>query len=519
MGEIFELTQEQIETFVENNRPKYIYFENWNENDDYYTAFYGSPVKTQYQTFVCTVCGHEWSEEGHIQQHKKEKSCPSCGNNNYAFNRRFGRRSQKEHMNCVVVYIENKDSVWAECLRIDLEDYTDIWNPSVFIDRRTLYHFSPGGGQRYKRQYTYKTGKDTWVPMKSRAGYAFYTGLGTIATRVERADFYIIGEMSDTFLGRFSIDNYPDDSSGQGTLAYMMACCEAPVFCEFCLKAKLWTLLDSRLFKNYSVSKKVKYKARNIEELFPTLDKPRRKAAINYLLENRQSDPYATDKVISFLEENTPDYFRYMASIFGEHFLTAQEIMNKTKVGPIKLANYIKKQLVSYKLYSDYLEECSTLGYDLTDSAVLYPKDLRRKHTETSALCRYKTDDKEINKSRKRAEKLRKNGAEYSRGRLMIVVPNDTVEIIIEGAQQSHCVGGYVTKHSEGKTTILFIRKKSDPFTPYCTLEMDMANRIVRQWYGQANKQSYRDNLEVNQLLEHYIRHLEYKSKKGIKTA
>lgn len=193
--------------------------------------------------------------------------------------------------------------------------------------------------------------------------------------------------------------------------------------------------------------------------------------------------------------------------------------MNKTKVGPIKLANYIKKQLVSYKLYSDYLEECSTLGYDLTDSAVLYPKDLRRKHTETSALCRYKTDDKEINKSRKRAEKLRKNGAEYSRGRLMIVVPNDTVEIIIEGAQQSHCVGGYVTKHSEGKTTILFIRKKSDPFTPYFTLEMDMANRIVRQCYGKANKQSYRDNLEVNQLLEHYIRHLEYKSKKGIKTA
>lgn len=515
MGEIFELTREQLETFAENNRPKYIYFENYNKNDNIFDGYYGVDVKSPYQRFICTACGREWCEDGHGQQHKHLKQCPGCGIRTTAYNEKFGRSSKKEHMNCIIFYKENHDSVWAECVRIDIEDYTDIWDPNIYIDRRTLYHFFPGGGQRYRRKY------DRWEPMKSRAGYTFYTGLGTVMAAAERAHFYIRENIADTFLERFQFHHFPDDGTGCGTLAYLMACCEAPAFCEFCSKAKLWELMSSRLFKNYAVSKKLRYKAQSVADIFHTLDKPRRKAAINFLCENRRTSAGMADELVTFLEKNTPDYFRAMNKLFGSDFLKASEVIEKTGQTPKKLLNYTEKQHATIRLYADYIKECVSLGYDLTDSIVLHPKNLREKHEETSRLCRYKTNDAESKKAEKRAELLRKNGAEYRRGRLMIVVPNNTVEIIQEGAKQSHCVGSYAAEHAKGKTTILFIRKKIAPGIPYFTLEMDMVSRKVRQCYGKGNKESYHTNLEVGQLLEHYIRHLEWcaKNKKGIKTA
>lgn len=70
-----------------------------------------------------------------------------------------------------------------------------------------------------------------------------------------------------------------------------------------------------------------------------------------------------------------------------------------------------------------------------------------------------------------------------------IVVPEKPLDIVHEGASLHHCVAGYVDKVAAGKTTILFLRKVSEPLKSFYTIEVQNS-RIVQihgnynQWLG-----------------------------------
>ena len=67
----------------------------------------------------------------------------------------------------------------------------------------------------------------------------------------------------------------------------------------------------------------------------------------------------------------------------------------------------------------------------------------------------------------------------------MIVLPKNAEEIRREGRTLNHCVGNYVERVAKGETLILFVRKESDPETPYFTLEY--RNNHVVQCRGKFN--------------------------------
>ena len=54
----------------------------------------------------------------------------------------------------------------------------------------------------------------------------------------------------------------------------------------------------------------------------------------------------------------------------------------------------------------------------------------------------------------------------------LIRLPVDKNEIIKEGMELHHCVGGYAERHETGDTTIMFLRKKSEPDKPFYTIEV-----------------------------------------------
>ncbi|MBR2492806.1 MAG: PcfJ domain-containing protein, partial [Paludibacteraceae bacterium] len=74
----------------------------------------------------------------------------------------------------------------------------------------------------------------------------------------------------------------------------------------------------------------------------------------------------------------------------------------------------------------------------------------------------------------------------------LIRLPLKLSEIIKEGSSLNQCVGGYVDRHANGDTTILFLRKKSDKDKSFYTIEChgtDPNKGIdVRQIHGQNNK-------------------------------
>lgn len=78
-----------------------------------------------------------------------------------------------------------------------------------------------------------------------------------------------------------------------------------------------------------------------------------------------------------------------------------------------------------------------------------------------------------------------KNKYSFEYQGLKIVVPESMQDIIDEGKALSHCVGGYAERHAEGKLSILFIRKLSDPDTSYVTMEVQ-GKRII-QYHGYKN--------------------------------
>ncbi|ERL20418.1 PcfJ-like protein [Streptococcus pyogenes GA06023] len=85
--------------------------------------------------------------------------------------------------------------------------------------------------------------------------------------------------------------------------------------------------------------------------------------------------------------------------------------------------------------------------------------------------------------------------------------PVDSGELIREGKTLSHCVGSarYTQAHASGKTTIIFIRRKSDSDKPFYTMEYkaghivqvrgkhnqsatEEVQKVVDQWLAIVNK-------------------------------
>ena len=78
-----------------------------------------------------------------------------------------------------------------------------------------------------------------------------------------------------------------------------------------------------------------------------------------------------------------------------------------------------------------------------------------------------------------------------------------------------HCVGGYADRHAEGKLAILFIRKVSDMFTPYVTVEVNGSE--VKQVQGMNNKPTWEKEPDhgesFNQFLADWKKYIKRKVK------
>jgi hypothetical protein len=74
----------------------------------------------------------------------------------------------------------------------------------------------------------------------------------------------------------------------------------------------------------------------------------------------------------------------------------------------------------------------------------------------------------------------------YSDDNYSIKACEKLVDLSIEGGVLQHCVGSYVNSVSEGREYILFLRKNSEPDTPYFTVDLTPDNH-VRQIHGKCN--------------------------------
>jgi len=159
--------------------------------------------------------------------------------------------------------------------------------------------------------------------------------------------------------------------------------------------------------------------------------------------------------------------------------------------------------------WRDYVEAGQAIGLNLYRDDVLFPKDLAAAHDDAVKRRRRKEqaewDRQKRERQRERAREARRakaNEEQYAEYRkklekrygweadsFRITVPRDKEEIVREGIELKHCVGGYADRHVQRKTVILFMRRAAHPEKPWLTIEMNGAELV--QIHGYKNEGAY----------------------------
>lgn len=165
-------------------------------------------------------------------------------------------------------------------------------------------------------------------------------------------------------------------------------------------------------------------------------------------------------------------------------YVTEQYEPNKLRPGGFYCGRgyYHAKDVLSD--YRDYLMMCEGLQYDMSNTFVLFPKDLKAAHKQVESLStteKAKLYDYHIVS---KYEMLSKNYS-FSKKEMMIVAPKTAMEIVREGQKLHHCVGTYVERMAKDECQIMFLRKKSAPDTPFFTIEL--CNGCIQQIRGSNN--------------------------------
>lgn len=132
---------------------------------------------------------------------------------------------------------------------------------------------------------------------------------------------------------------------------------------------------------------------------------------------------------------------------------------------------------------ADYWRMAETAGWDLTDPAVRWPKNLPAAHDRAMDASHVVLSEKAKSLIRKRAHELVPYS--YVSGELMIFPAGSQEALNREGKQLEHCVAGYGKDIAAGLTAIFFIRHTWAPKEPYFTLEY--RDGAVQQNRGKRN--------------------------------
>lgn len=193
------------------------------------------------------------------------------------------------------------------------------------------------------------------------------------------------------------------------------------------------------------------------------------------------------------------EYLGLVNDMSGMDGLTkAAQCAEKAGVDIKKAVRYVKKQTDRQKVYyilqiwKDYLDMAKELEYDMADETVVMPKDLQERHDAAATMIKVRASAEARKKYQKRYEELRKK-YEFRLGDLCVVVPESGEAIVAEGKTLHHCVGGYATRHLEGKLDILFIRHVRKQGRSFLTVElvpngMGVGRPALRQIHGYKNE-------------------------------
>lgn len=492
--------------------------------------FYHKTKKNETECF-CTACNRSYTADSTLY-HNTWEICPYCHTTSTAAAAGYSQKDKTETINFVVLKKHRtKDIVYAICLNAGKRyngDYRNWFNkvriygidfnrqPDLECDLHKIYVFKPGECNVYRRQYAYLNGQYSYkyAKIKKKVSRPF------TATIYKPTDTVMLNRevLLKTHL-RYYAAALP--ISMENHLVEWLNLCSLYPIAEIAGKSKSKTIqriVQDKLCYDMTHRDLVNWKAKKPKDFL--------KITLNELRDFEQS---ATR---TYSLDTLEVYARHKKKGEKLSFDTCQfECDLKSMNSQYKpLLKYVEmKELYEYRrrqqkngtwkyntIYFDYLDHALMCGYDLTQKNILYPRDIQQAHDDAVAnwqIVRAEAEKKEAEREAlkygypERYKKLCKKYA-FEHGELMIVVPKAASEIITEGKVLQHCVGGYASRHIQGRTTILFLRHISEPDKPYYTIEVNEKEKYIVQCHGFMNEWKSKKADEVKAFEKEFAKYI-----------
>lgn len=462
----------------------------------------------------CTHCRHT-SELDWIPKHKEAGCrCPVCGSVVETRAEGLGRKRMQDYGSCLVFDRDAEGNVYGWYLRAERDYSGDVREVKTEMWERERYFFGRGSAYKFVRKYEFSTPENKWTCRwaKQQRGITEPAPDGVMYNQCR--DYYIalpLGGFAGTVLDHAHLEDYliGDAKRNRKTdwkrigwkpypMGYLSLWYKHPGV-EHLVTQGLHAIVED-ILEGAAKAKELNFNGRRPRDILgvsqPELEMLAAHGADAYDLHdwkrlvgalNRPAD--ADDlEIIMDLRRDSP---------------AALESMLED--GTIdQVSRYLRRQMRrnpgtprrSYRdvwiMLQDYRRDCKRLKISLKDPETAYPHDLLKAHDRTVELVRQaeriKVMEKEKKEQKKYAARLAALAAyEWADpiSGLCIRAARSRAELVEEGQNLKHCVGGYAERHLAGETTIFFIRRIDDPGTSYYTLEF--RDGEIRQNRGYKN--------------------------------
>ena len=448
----------------------------------------------------CTACRHEVRIAA--AKHNTSGLCPRCkkkitfkcrGRRGRIFDRETVQVLQKAEGNGLVLRIIKVYRSFADS---DIPNHFEIWeNARQFI---TLSSSGQCSVDAYC--YHYKAGYDLtpWCngyrPVFDRWKYNFTADMSGVLYQRNLSD-----TLKDTPWAYSQLEAFSGIASFSGVATFLSAYIKRPKI-EHLIKMKLYRLVSGIIYGGYSYSalQAINFNGENMRAILG-IDRP-------YFPLLRELNPsidqlHLIRQLLQADHKPSTEQIKWFIASKISNADAAKELLAHMSVH--KLQRYVEQQFAPedeaalkrvdyYKMntlitdYHDYLCMCKELQYDVKNSFILFPRELKAAHDSVAKTLKDKRTAEHEKAIAGSFDEWQKR-YQYQSKELMMIPPHSAKEIVDEGAALHHCVRLYVKNVAEKKSVILFVRSVDEPDKSLCTVEVKDGQ--VTQARGFDNKE------------------------------
>lgn len=433
----------------------------------------------------CTACRHEVRIAA--AKHNTSGLCPRCkkkitfkcrGRRGRIFDRETVQVLQKAEGNGLVLRIIK---VYRSFADTDIPNHFEIWeNARQFI---TLSSSGQCSVDAY--YYHYKAGYDLtpWCngyrPVFDRWKYNFTADMSGVLYQRNLSD-----TLKDTPWAYSQLEAFSGIASFSGVATFLSAYIKRPKI-EHLIKMKLYRLVSGIIYGGYSYSalQAINFNGENMRAILG-IDRP-------YFPLLRELNPsidqlHLIRQLLQADHKPSTEQIKWFIASKISNADAAKELLAHMSVH--KLQRYVEQQFAPedevalkrvdyYKIntlitdYHDYLCMCKELQYDVKNSFILFPRELKAAHDSVAKTLKDKRTAEHEKAIAGSFDEWQKR-YQYQSKELMMIPPHSAKEIVDEGAALHHCVRLYVKNVAEKKSVILFVRSVDEPDKSLCTVEV-----------------------------------------------